>query len=590
VKNLCKIISLTALSLSGFSCASFFSNRQPNATSVTVSSDLISQGLPRTQYYENLGMGYSDGGDTDKAADLFRLAILHDPNNFSARIKLSDEYHKQGLDFLAARQLTDVLKVQSANQTALHKLGRLYFEAKIFSEAKPIYTKLLQVNPNDAAAAWALFFIAKNEHQLLEADQNLSYIAKLNPNDNSVILQRAELLRLQGEFEAENSLLTKAYEENPNQLDVVAALSDSQLFLGRWQQPYTILKRYNDTNSFNARISEKLAFASVQVADYELALQQYDLQKQVHPLLTLIDLRKAHVYFLMQRYDLAEQTYIENLKEKDSDEAKYYLSKIYQLTNRFDQSAQLLKSVESTSEYFGVAQIEVANIKKEKDFKAALDGLAQAHDLRPDLIDVAKALADMLIAEHQFNQAMVILEDGVIAYPDDEELRLKVAYTYYQLDNKQGFEEQMNEAIKINPKNSEIYSALAQLWFVKNKKSSEVEFFAQKALELKSKNINLKPLLAWALLDQNKSAQAIKLFEECYEQNPDEYFYAKSLADVYHYAYINSKADEFSKKALTLQSNIGLSAILQNKATDKVSELINNDPERARVPASLENY
>lgn len=591
MKKLGLIIVLSSLSTFSFSCSSFLKKAEQKPE--TVVSDLFPQGLSRTVYYENLATGYADSGQVEKAAELFRLAVLHDPTNLSARLKLADQYVKQKAGYLAEIQLKEVIRLNPENTVAQHKLADLYLMNQIFSKAEPIYQNLFQNNGNDKKAAWALYLISKAEKNFDLADVRLQQVQKIANDPVSVTLEKASLLKLQSKWNEEQDLLEQAYQDQPNTLPVVSALSEAYFRSANWAKATVILQRFNETNSFNFEISEKLSFAAVQVQNYEVALDQYAKQKSFRPYSTQIDLKVAHVYFLMEDYAQAEQTYLGYLSQNEvseGDEASYYLSKIYQLTNRFDQSAIQLKRIETTSEYFSVAQIELANLDKEKDFVGALTRLGQAHQLRPELLDITKSYVDLLIADHQFSEAIALLEDTIPTFPDDEDLRLKIAYSYYQVNSKQAFEEQMTEAIKINPKNSEIYSALAQLWFVKTKKGSEVEFFAKQAIELKSKNVNLKPLLAWALLDQNKSAQAIALFEQYYEQNPGEYYYAKSLADVYRYALINSKAEQFSKIALTLESNMGLNAILHNKATRKVGDFDTDKAFNSRVPASLENY
>lgn len=579
---------LIYLAISTFSCSSFF--KRPEQKSETVVSDLFPENISRTQYYENLASGYSDNGQSDQASELLRLAILHDPKNLSARIKLASEYRKQKADYLAEVQLKEVLAQAPDHKQALHNLGDLYLAAQIYSKAEPLFKSLVQIDSSDARAQWALYFIAKAEKHFSSASTRLQQIEKLPTDQVSVVLEKASLFHLQKKWADEQNVLQTFYQNSPNIYSVVSVLSDSYFQTRNWDQAFSILHRYAETNDFNFDISEKLAFAAVQVQNYETALDEYAKQKLANPLSSVLDLKVAHVYFLMQQYELAEQNYLSYLKERSDDEAIYYLSKIYQLANRFDESSNYLKKIDVNSEYYSVAQIELANIEKGKDFGAALNRLAEAHAARPDLLDITKSYADLLIADHQFIPAIVLLKESIKEFSKDEDLRLKLAYAYFHVDNKKDFEKQMTAAIKINPKNSEIYSALAQLWFVKSKKGSDVEFFAKKAIELKSKNINLKPLLAWALLDQNKSAEAIALFEEFYEQNPTEYFYAKSLAEVYHYAYINAKAEKFSKIALALESNAGLNSVLQNKVSHKVTDFDTDEKFNSRVPASLQNY
>lgn len=582
------ILILVLICLSTFSCSTFFKRSVPY--SKTVESDLFPKNISRSHYYQNIGIGYSENGDSDKASEYFRLAVLHEPNNIEAKMRLSDEYRKQHVDFLAEVQLLEIIKLQPSHHQAMHKLAELYLHQHIYSKAQNVYTELIQQNPTDLKALWATYFIEKTQEHYAKAESKLSDVEKLMGPRMAVELEKASLLGSQNLPTLQEQLLVQLYDTKSHTLPLVQALSDAYFKSNKWGKAFTVLQRFSDTNDFQFPISEKLSYAAIQVQNYDVALSEYDKQKKANPDSSILDLKIAHGYFLMENYAQAQNYYLKSIKMDPQPETFYYLSKVYQMQNQFDRSENYLQQIEPQSEYYGVAQIELANIEKPKDFQKALSQLAEAHVQRPDIIEITKSYADMLIADRQFPEAIVVLEDGIIANPDDEDLRLKIAYTFYQADNKKSFEEQMTEAVKINPANSEIYSALAQLWFVKNRKSSEVEFFATKAIELKSKNINLKPLLAWALLDQNKSAQAIALFEAFYEQNPGEYFYAKSLADVYRYAYINSKADQFSKIALSLQSTANLTDLLQNRSTKKLSDFDTDQALNSRVPASLQDY
>ncbi|MEQ1666576.1 MAG: hypothetical protein ABL927_14525, partial [Bdellovibrionales bacterium] len=72
-----------------------------------------------------------------------------------------------------------------------------------------------------------------------------------------------------------------------------------------------------------------------------------------------------------------------------------------------------------------------------------------------------------------------------------DKLRILAAYIHFKMNNMKSFKRQIETAQKLNPENSEIYSVLAELWYEKKKPYSELEYLAQKALELKTKNKNI---------------------------------------------------------------------------------------------------
>ena len=345
------------------------------------------------------------------------------------------------------------------------------------------------------------------------------------------------------------------------------------------------------TNDFNFEISEKLAFASLQTFAYEIALREYYKQRPFTFDSFMTDMKIAHTYFLMKDYKLAEEKYLSLLASRNDDEAKYFLSKVYQLTDREAQSLALLSDLGPISEYYGESQMEIAEIqKKNGQIDEAVNLLRKAHTKRPDLLVLYKGYADMLIQNNRYVESVALLEQGIGFHPNDEELRFKIAFVHYRLNNPKSFKKQLAKAMQINPMNAEIYSGLAELWYAKGKKPADVEYFVTKAMSLKSKSKNLKPLLAWALLEQNKAVEAIAIFEEYYEENPQEYFYVKSLADIYRYGRVSTKAEQFQNVAAAL----GADSIIKDRLLNKMlSEPTVNDPtkqDNVRMPASMENY
>ena len=293
----------------------------------------------------------------------------------------------------------------------------------------------------------------------------------------------------------------------------------------------------------------------------------------------------------MKDLKTAETRYQSLVAQRSNDEAIYYLSKIYQLNDRFKDSAILLEKLPVFSDYFGEAQVELANHDKQNnEFNLAINRLRKAQTRRPDLPLLYKTYSDLMIEKNRFVEAIALLEQGIGFYPNDEELRLRLAFLHYRLNNQKSFKKQIDKAIAINPNNAQIYAGLAELWYIKNKKASEVEHFVRQAMELKSQNRNLKPLLAWAMLDQNRSSEAIAVFEEYYEQNPNEYYYIKTLAEIYRQGHITAKAGDFNKVAQFLEAESGLKEKLMDHIQKKPSILDGVDPSSLRRPASLENY
>jgi predicted Zn-dependent protease len=164
-----------------------------------------------------------------------------------------------------------------------------------------------------------------------------------------------------------------------------------------------------------------------------------------------------------------------------------------------------------------------------------------------------------------------------------------MAYLHFRLNNQKSFKKQIKAALKINPQSADAYAMLSELWYLKNRDVDETMYFAKKATELKSKNKNVKPILAWVMMQKNRPTEAVAIFEEYYEENPNESFFARSLSQVYSRGGVKEKSKKLAEAANKLEINDSLRSrfIFKDSTPTVNSESFRDD--RTRLPASLEN-
>lgn len=185
-------------------------------------------------------------------------------------------------------------------------------------------------------------------------------------------------------------------------------------------------------------------------------------------------------------------------------------------------------------------------------------------------------------------ESVALLEKAFFYHPKDDQLRLLAAFNHFKLNNERKFYQDIQIAIEANPSNAEIYAVIAELWYEKRKPATEIQYLAEKALKHQSTNKNIKPLLAWALLQQNQLTQAVALFEEFYDQNPKELFYVESLAQIYGMNSLKAKTENLNHEIAILKIENTIKGELDyfNQQTQK--EKTKSDSIKTRLPASLE--
>ena len=582
------ILAIVLFSTSFFGCATKTTTVE-NKNIVTMQTDMFPEFISRAEYYEQMATGYSLENQTETAIEYFRLSILHNPKRVTVYLNLSDEYRKTNRNHLALVELSEALKLEPSNLNILKKMGDLYLTAKIYAKAREVYQKMLLRDNKFEEAQWALFYIFKIEKKYSDA---LAILVQINSKNNAykVTYEKAMLYKMTREYELYSSTLAMAYSMNPRDRQIILEYVDNAFSQAQFKESTFALMNYSDTHEFDFEISQNLSYSAVQSERYDIALREYNKQRPLTYDVNLIDLKKAHVYYLMGELTNAEKLYLTLLRVGENEEARFYLAQIYLTQNKLEDAAFILSKMSVSSEYYAQAQVSLALYSKYKALPDdAINTIRMAFIQRPDQLVIYKTYADFLIEANRLVESVALLEKGIKLFPKDEDLRLKMAFLHYRLNNQKSFKKEIFMALKINPDSAAVYSMLAELWYLKNKSPDEVVYFVKRALELKSSNKNIKPLMAWALMQLNNSTDAVALFEEFYEENPKESFFVRSLATVYSRGDVKVKSREFAEAATVLESNDSLKSRFIFKAQTQQVQAEDFKLKPMRLPASLEN-
>ncbi|MGZ6487772.1 MAG: tetratricopeptide repeat protein [Pseudobdellovibrio sp.] len=553
-------------------------------------TDMYPNSISRADYYEQMGNGYVEIRQYDKAIESYKISILHNPNSSSSLIALADAYVATKRYLLAQIALQDAMKAEPQNSEITKKLGDLYLEAHLYSKAREVYEQLLKSKNHEEDAQWAIYYIYKLERKYNEALNVVAQIPQREVNRAKLAYEKAILYKAKHEFADYNFYLKEAIKYGPRDRDILLEFARNSYDNRNYKDAASALLNYSNTHSYDEQISQHLAFASVQAGVYEVAIREYEKQKTTSNDPMALDLKIAHCYYLMDDLSGAEKRYLKLAVEYQSDEARYYLGQIYLQKNDFDNSLFVLQQIPPVSDFYADAQVKMALYYKTKgEDDKSLNLLREAFVQRPDQLEVYQAYGDFLIEHKRYVETVALLERAIQLFPNDEEVRLKMAYLHFRLNNQKSFKKQIKAALKINPQSADAYAMLAELWYMKNRDVDETMFFINKATELHSKNKNIKPILAWVLMQKNRSTEAVAIFEEFYEENPTESFFARSLSQVYSRGGIKDKAEKLSDLAVKLEADDSLkSRFIFKDSTEKVDtdELLEN---KTRLPASLEN-
>jgi tetratricopeptide (TPR) repeat protein len=572
-----------------FGCTTIVHREEPVGMVPTIQTDMYPQNITRAEYYEQMALGYSQEKQYEKALEFFKLALLHNPSSVSSYVEMADVYKSMDRHLLALIALQAAEKLEPDNLTVMKKMGDLYLQAGLFTKSREIYSHLLKINNHEEEANWALFYIFKLEKKYNEAMSQLSKINVTDTNAGKISYERALIFKAGREMDLYRENLKEAVRLDPRDRDILLEFAKNSYDVKMYKEAAVALLNYSNTHSFDYEVSQHLAFSSAQAELYNVAIREYEKQKVMGDPQEL-DLKIAHCYFLMDSMPEAEKLYLRLAIDGNSDEARYYLGQIYITKNDMKNAAFVLGQVSTASEFYADASAKLALYYKTQGLEdESLNVLREAYEQRPDQLQIYQAYGDFLVENKRYVEAVALIERGIQLFPKDEGLRLKMAYLHFRLNNQKSFKKQIMAALRINPQSADAYSMLSELWYLKDRNVDETLFFVNKAMELNSKNKNVKPILAWVLMQKNHSTEAVAIFEEFYEQNPHESFFARSLSQVYSRGGVKNKAEKLSELAAKLETDDSLKSRFIFKNKTEQADVENLFEPKTRLPASLEN-
>lgn len=554
----------------------------------TIYSDLFPQNSTRTEYYKDVGLGFLNDNNYDKAVEYFKLSLLHDPSNNDSRYWLSVSFFKKNQNNLALIEL-EKLDAVNLEYPRLKLVSDIYESADSFEKVIAVNQRLYALKKENFPL-WKIYQMNLNMKRLDQAMLNLESLEKNGEEAFLVHLGRYEVLQRSSQFELALIELQHAERAKPFDLMTMKKMTSIQYELRKWQDLYVLGTKFSRYHPYDLDVSERLSQACIRVGAYDEAIAELKRQKEIFPDSLGIEFKIAHVLFLKRDFINAEDLYKELYEITKSDQSVFYISQIHLAQNDIGEASSTLENLASWSEYYPTAQVQLARLEwKNNQSDLALNRLRRAHQLRPDSLELYQEYGQYMIWSKKYVESIALIEQGIRSYPKDDKLRILAAHIHFRMNNMKSFKRQIELAKEINPENSEIYSVLAELWYEKKKPYSELEFLAQKALELKTRNKNVKPLLAWALLQQDKMAGAVKLFEEFYDAEPNEVFFAESLAEIYQRNVLTSKNQEFQQKASALQADAKIKSEFDYFKFQSEQERLQTDSNGNRLPASLDD-
>lgn len=545
-----KLAGLTALLMLTQSCQHATHVEDPLKK---VNSDLYPNKITRAEYHFQMALGYRSEGSFDKAIDTFRLAILHDPKFGTAYFELAQTYVKTEKYSLAALEIDRFLQLQNPTIDEVAFITGLYVRAGSYDKAINFQELAFKIHSHNSLL-WNKYALEMEISYFDEAEKTLDILKQNNEIVFLVEMARGELKIQQRKWEDAIVALRTADKDRPNQeltlRKWIKAANDFQ----DYDQAIKLSKRYFRFHVHNIQVSQQFAFAAIQTGQYDMALNELAIQKKINPWDYSIDYQMAYLFFMKKDYSNADALYQDLYLMTESEQSLYFLAQIQVAQQNHEAASKLVQRIAATSDFYPMVQIQLARLDWKNNQRArALNRMHESHLNRTDSLDVQREYVQLLIWEKRYVEAMALIEKVREVHPDDVPLAALAASIHFMLDNPKSFQKEIDYVLKNEPNNPEHYVMMSELWYKKNRPAPDVELLAKKAVELNSVNPNIKPLLAWALLKQDKLSEAVQIFENLYDENPKELFFAQALTEIYAKDNLQTTTKEMLSRSLDIR-------------------------------------
>ena len=520
-----------------------------------VNSDLYPDKMTRAEYHFQIALGYRSEGLFDKAIETLRLAILHDPQFGVAHFELANTYVKIEKYSLAALEIDRFLQLQAPNVQEVTFITALYVRAGSYDKAIRFQDIAFKLH-KQKSFLWNKYALEMEISYFDQAEKTLEALKQTGEITFLIEMARGEVKTQQRKWEDALIAFKAADGDRPNQELTLRKWIKAANEFQDYNQAIMLSKRYFRFHAYNINVSQQFAFAAIQSGKFDLALDELAIQKKINPWDYSIDYQMAYLFFMQKDYSHAETLYKDLYLMTESEQSLYFLAQIQMAKNNPDGAAKLVQNIASTSDFYPMVQIQLARLDWKNNRRGrALNRMHESHINRSDSIEVQREYTQLLIWEKRYVEAMALIEKVREVYPEDVPLAALAASIHFMLNNQNSFQKEIDYVLKTEPNNPDYYVMMSELWYKKNRSALEVELLAKKAVELNSTNPNIKPLLAWALLKQDKLTEAVQIFENLYDENPKELFFAQALTEIYSKNNLQIKTKEMMSRSLDIRLN-----------------------------------
>ncbi len=546
-------------------------------------------GQSQASYHFSMGQAYSLEGDSNKAIEEYKVALIYDPNSAVVHTRLAGEYVKRGLLTFAIEQCKISVKLDSKYIDARLLLAGLYSSTKLVSEALEQYDAVLAIDSKNSEAYVFKGSLLLDEGRAKEAIKVLQSLLSKEPDYYLGFYYLGRAYQRIDKVELAISSFRKALAVKPNFTQAGLTLG---LLLEEKKRSDDAVNVYEELYDHAGDLQSVARLAQIYIdkEKYDKALKYLLLLNSADDDNLNVRVKIGLIYIERKMYDKAIDMFKTILtKSPDAEKVRFYLASVYEEVKRYDDAIGEFKKILPTSSVYVDATIHVGYLLKlEGKSDAAMAWTDEAIGKSPKTPQFYIFKASLLEEARNVVGAIKVLETAREQFGKDEKLLYYLGSLYDKQGNQESALVSMTAILELNPENVQALNYIGYTYVTRGTKLNEAEEMIRRALKLKPGDGYIQDSYGYLLLQKGQIRQATLELEKATRLRPDEGVIIEHLGDAYLRGNLKTKALQKYLEAAKLYSDPAEKEKLEKKIDELKRALGKNSSlgTSPRVPAA----
>jgi len=220
-----------------------------------------------------------------------------------------------------------------------------------YEKAKEYYLDCIDLNKNESAAYYELSLILLYENSL---DQCLFYIKQavnINPNNESYLLIKAEVLQKQGKYTEASNVYEKLITKKPEKIFYYEGLYICNIFSSNFSKAITVLNNIENKFGLTEDLKLKKIDLYIELGRITIAEQETEKLLSENPNSLLFLNKQIDILLIKGDSEQAKKKLIKLLKkEEENTKALILLAEIYNKENKQEDFLKIFKKIINSPE------------------------------------------------------------------------------------------------------------------------------------------------------------------------------------------------------------------------------------------------